>query len=99
MGDQAELWRDCKDEMSRRKWDKYNRIQPEKQLQEAGYEYTIHNNGYHLRLKVTNKSQQAITVDFWPTTGLWRMNNGSSGRGVKNLIQRLNIITGKISNE
>ena len=64
----------------------HNRENTQRVLQEAGIEFSIHNEGAHLIVKRGTD----IVVDLWPGTGRWvPRGNGRGGRGVFQMLKWL----------
>lgn len=49
-------------------------------LQSRGIPFKTLNNGVHLRVEV-----KGAVIDFWPSTGLWILKDGTRNRGIFNL--------------
>ena len=79
MGDMAEVFKDLRLDSQERSAS--NRINSTKILMGKKVRFEIFNNGYHLRVDGD--------VDFWPSTGLWKLKNGKQGRGVFPLLKML----------
>lgn len=60
-------------------------------LKEAGINWSSNNHGVHMIISHNN-----ITVDFWPTTGLWLL-RGQRKRnyGVRSLVRQLKPVAGE----
>lgn len=56
-------------------------------LRKCGVAFTEHNNGYHLIVR-----HEGNVVDYWPSTGRWRMRGGPcKGGGIRNLLATLHV--------
>lgn len=55
-------------------------------LEKAGIEHQEFNNGIHFKIG---------KIDFWPTTGKW-MDGVDEGRGIQELIKRINPPVSKV---
>lgn len=77
MGELSEFYHSWNEQSKQKR--KSNRENALIQLQ--NYDFKLLNNGSHI---------QFVNFDFWPGTGLFRHRvTGKSGRGIKNLIRKL----------
>jgi hypothetical protein len=60
-------------------------------LDKLDVDYRVHNGGYHLRVMHPESAEE---IDFWPTRGRWRTENGKSYFGIMDLINYLGISDG-----
>lgn len=82
--DLSEFYAGIKEGKRRRKEENYKRIQPEKQLKDAGY--VLEKKGNNLFIK-----HKGHRIDFWPETGtFYNYATREKGDGVKDLIKLLN---------
>jgi hypothetical protein len=85
----SEYFSDIRESKRRRQEENYNRIQPEKQLKEAGYSLERKGNNQFIKHK-------GHRIDFWPETGtFYNYATKERGDGVKNLIKLLNNLKDK----
>ena len=84
MSDLGDVFRDMKNAGQVKRMT--NKIRSTQILVDEGIRFVSKNNGTHLIISYFNK-----IVDFWPTTGLWRVRNGIKGRGIFNLIKHLGV--------
>lgn len=61
MGELSEIYRDHKDYVKTKK--ATNLAHNMRVLNDAGVDYEVYNNGYHLKIQVT--------IDFYPSTNVW----------------------------
>jgi hypothetical protein len=78
----GEYWRDVKSVGRERR--AANQDSSSRILSESGLSFETKNLGTHLIITHGER-----TVDFWPSTGLWIVRKGRTGRGVHGLISWL----------
>lgn len=83
MNDISETFKDLRHAAQSKR--EHNRRYSTKLLSAKRVKFKAVNNGYHLI--ITHRER---TVDFWPSTGLWKVRNADiQSRGVKSLLEYL----------
>ena len=80
MSDDGEMW--CAYKKMRQEKRASNREFGAIQLFNAGVPFTKHNNGAHLIVE-----GKVGFVDYWPGTGKWKGRDGTTGFGIRNLLE------------
>ena len=79
MGDTGDIYNAMKAEGQAKR--SSNRDKSPLYLEERGIMFESKNNGAHLIVEGNDGY-----IDFWPGTGKWKVRNGKSGFGVRNLV-------------
>lgn len=90
MGDMGDYWKDVKPFLKERsKKRKAAHLEyAAKMLDRNGVAYQRRNEGLHFMV-----DSQKGTIDYYPTTGVWRPRNGDrGGRGIAGLLRYMGIV-------